>query len=606
MAHSGGIPADLRPAIEVKLRDLAGRSYRSSGELRIRCPNPSHKDTHPSAGWNWAKGAWKCQACGDSGGWKRFCELTGIQLSGNGQLGTASRRIEHYDYHPYDGRIRRKIRTEPKGFWWCVVDDGREISPTTVGVSGNPRCLYRRSEVREAIHHGLPVLVVEGEKAADRIGALGLVATCNPEGAAQVGQRPKWRDSYAQALTGADLVVCGDLDDAGQAHAAVIAKTCARHAARVRELDLAELARSTGLELPPKSGLDDWCERRERSGTRREDVEHELSEWIESLKDYRPPADTDRSAGSEEASAKDLSVSFSEFIATEYPPREWILTDLIQVRDTAMVHAWRGVGKSFFALGIALAVSTGGDFLRFEAPRRRKVLYIDGEMPREDIQERAKRMHAGMAAGLPLPALRFLSADRLEYGLPSLASPAGQRAVDATLSTARESGRPVELIVVDSKATLCRDPEDSNREESWHAMQDWLLKLRREGVAVLLVHHDGKGGHQRGTSAIEDVCTQVLQLKRPEGGTPADGARFEVHYTKSRGVYGDSAAPLVAEIRNPGGDALEWLWKPLKDRRARQRREVRTLRDEGKTWREIEKRTGVAKSTAADWLKKES
>ncbi len=34
-------------------------------------------------------------------------------------------------------------------------------------------------------------------------------------------------------------------------------------------------------------------------------------------------------------------------------------------------HAWRGVGKSFFALGIALAVAMGGSFLRFQAPRRR-------------------------------------------------------------------------------------------------------------------------------------------------------------------------------------------------------------------------------------------
>ncbi len=606
MESTNGVPAPLRPSIEASLRDLAAGGGGSGSELRIRCPNPDHEDAHPSASWNWSKAAWNCQACGESGGWKRFCELTGIPLGGNGNgRKPRRRRVEHYDYPAADGLVRRKIRTHPKGFRWCVVDDsGKEITPKAAGVSGNPQQLYRLDQVRDGIRHGLPIFIVEGEKAADRIAALGLIATCNPEGAAKAGQRPKWRESYAQALSKADLVVCGDLDPPGQAHAATIAETSVPHAARVRVLDLAELARSTGLELPQRSGLDDWVDRRRQEGANGDAIARELLEWTETLDDYRPPAEIE--AGPDASSAQDLSISFSEFIATEYPPREWILTDLIQVRDTAMVHSWRGVGKSLFSLGIALAVATGGDFLRFKAPRRRTVLYIDGEMPREDIQERAKTMHAGMGPDLPRPALRLLSADVLEYGLPSLASADGRRAVEACLRAARAAGRPIELIMIDSKATLCRVPEDSNREESWHAMQDWLLALSRDGVAVLIVHHDGKTGRQRGTSAIEDVCTQVLQLKRPESSRAADGARFEVHYTKSRGVYGDAAAPLVAEIRNSGADALEWLWSPLEDRRADQRREVYAAKDEGLTVREIAKRTGVARSTVSDWLAKRS
>ncbi len=607
MALSSGIPADLRPTIEARLRDLGGNGGGSGTELRIRCPNPDHEDAHPSASWNWTKAAWNCQACGDSGGWKRFCQLTGIPLNGNGNGRTrkpSPQRLEHYDYPAADGRIRRKIRTEPKGFRWCVVDDcGKEITPKAAGVSGNPQRLYRLDQVREGIRHGLPIIAVEGEKAADRIASLGLIATCNPEGAAKVGQRPKWRDNYAEALSKADLVVCGDLDPAGQAHAAVTAESSSRFAALVRVLDLAALARSCGFELPEKAGLDDWIDRRRQEGASRADIAHQLTEWIESLEDYCPAAETE---GSSETNAQDLSIDFADFIAIEYPPREWILTDLLQVRDTVMVHSWRGVGKSLFALGIALAVATGSDFLRFRAPRRRAVLYIDGEMPREDIQERFKRMHAGMAPHLPRPALRTISADVLEYGLPSLASSDGRRAVEATLAAARKAGRPIELIVIDSQATLCRASEDSNREESWHAMQDWLLALRRAGVAVLIVHHDGKTGRQRGTSAIEDVCTQVLQLKRPESSTAVDGARFEVHYTKSRGVYGAAAAPLVAEIRDPDSDGLDWLWAPLEDRRADQRREVYALKGEGLSVRDIAKRTGVARSTVSDWLKKRS
>ena len=41
--------------------------------------------------------------------------------------------------------------------------------------------------------------MVEGEKDADALTALGLTATCNPMGAG------KWRDSYTATLAGADL-----------------------------------------------------------------------------------------------------------------------------------------------------------------------------------------------------------------------------------------------------------------------------------------------------------------------------------------------------------------------------------------------------------------
>ena len=53
-----------------------------------------------------------------------------------------------------------------------------------------------------------------------------------------------------------------------------------------------------------------------------------------------------------------------------------------------MVHATRGIGKTFFGLSCAFAVGTGGEFLKFNAPERKPVLYIDGEMSAAVMQER--------------------------------------------------------------------------------------------------------------------------------------------------------------------------------------------------------------------------
>ena len=255
----------------------------------------------------------------------------------------------------------------------------------------------------EGIRHGLPIFAVEGEKAVDRIDALCLVATCNPEGAAKDGQRPKWRESYAQALSEADLVVCGDLDSAGQAHAAVIAETTYRRAAQVRVLELADLARSCGFELPEKSGLDDWIEARRQEGASHDDIVGQLSKWIEGLDDYRPPAAFERSP--KETDVRDLSISFSELIATEYPPREWILTDLVQVRDTAMVHAWRGVGKSFFALGAALAVATFGlpPFLLLASGAEESALMLSAQLLAGAAPRAHRKMNRGSGRGMRIP-----------------------------------------------------------------------------------------------------------------------------------------------------------------------------------------------------------
>jgi hypothetical protein len=80
-------------------------------------------------------------------------------------------------------------------------------------------------------------------------------------------------------------------------------------------------------------------------------------------------------------------------------------------------------------------------------------------------------------------------------------------------------------------------------------MQDLVLSLRRTGTTTLIVHHSGKGGQQRGTSRREDVLDTVISLRRPEGYEAPEGARFEVHFEKSRGFTGGDAIPFEASLQ---------------------------------------------------------
>lgn len=242
----------------------------------------------------------------------------------------------------------------------------------------------------------------------------------------------------------------------------------------------------------------------------------------------------------------------------DLPPRQWLVEGLIQERDITMLHAWRGVGKTHFVGHLAWAVASGASFLRYEVPKPEGVLLVDGEMPREDLKRRFADCARSFEAEPEAP-FRLLCGDALPDEIPSLATPEGQALVEAELDAFPE----VRLLILDSISTLCNVAPAENDAESWTAMQQWLLKLRRRGVSPLIVHHDGKGGAQRGTSKREDVVSQSIHLKRPSDYNTSQGARFEVVLEKARGVYGADAEPFEAQLVTEPDGRVTWKIKEL-------------------------------------------
>ena len=299
--------------------------------------------------------------------------------------------------------------------------------------------------------------------------------------------------------------------------------------------------------------------------------------------------------GAEPAARGAEPVELRELLSTDMPPREWLLEGLLQQRDLAMIHAFRGIGKSRFVHGLAVAVAAGSSFLRFRAPHPAGVLLVDGELPREDLQAMLAQAVA-TAGSVPTAPLRVLSADLSELPVYSLATERGRKQVEQYLDG-------VALLILDSITTLCPGAGSENDAESWDIMQAWLLDLRRRGITVLLIHHDGKGGSQRGTSKREDVLSQVVQLKRPVGYHPREGARFELTFSKSRGLVGEAADPIEAWLQvgagQDGGDM--WTWRPLEDAQAAR---VAELSAEGLSIRDIAAELGLSKSAVHRALKR--
>jgi hypothetical protein len=284
-------------------------------------------------------------------------------------------------------------------------------------------------------------------------------------------------------------------------------------------------------------------------------------------------------------------VTATELLAMTVTPREFLLEGLIVGRSMNEIFAWRGVGKTWAALSLAYAIATGGQFLKWNAPRRRSVLFVDGELDAASLQQRIRSLNA--TSCYPADRLKLLCCDMQDDPFPNLATRRAQRFIEDALTDC-------ELLVLDNLSALAPSSNETEAED-WIAIQTWLLDLRRRGIASLFLHHSGHAGWARGTTRREDLLDLVLELRRPKDYVASEGLRFELHFTKTRGMLGAGAEPIEARLGTDKDGNVAWTWRDLEDVRIKP---VCELRKAGNSFRDIENRTGVPKATAERLWKK--
>jgi hypothetical protein len=250
------------------------------------------------------------------------------------------------------------------------------------------------------------------------------------------------------------------------------------------------------------------------------------------------------------------AIDFCALMEYELPPRELILEPWLTQQGLMMIYAWRGLGKTQVAMGIAMAVATGTSFLKWKAPKARRVLYVDGELPLRVLQDRA-RAARNRIENDPAPGfLRFLTPDLLGRAAPDLASLSDQALLDTVIGDA-------EFIILDNLSCLIRSGAAENDAESWVQVSDWALRHRAAGRSVLFIHHSGKNSQQRGTSRREDLLDVVIALRKTKDWEAKDGARFEVHFEKGRHLTGDQMQPFEAALDDSASGG--WAMKGVDD-----------------------------------------
>lgn len=284
-----------------------------------------------------------------------------------------------------------------------------------------------------------------------------------------------------------------------------------------------------------------------------------------------------------------VGISLEDLLNLKLNKREYLLSPWLPSSGVCMVHAYRGVGKTYFALEVAVAVATGGCFLGFKASKSSSVLFIDGEMPAVVMQERLKQILSRIGCEVRGLQLKIITPDLQDGFMPNLSSEEGQKMIEKLVYDA-------DLIIVDNIATLCSFGKE-NEIDSWRPMQAWALKLRRLGKSVLFVHHSGKNGSQRGTSGREDIQDTVINLKHPSGYNASMGACFEIHFEKARGIFGDDAIPIRCQLTDAG-----WQYVVIEEAGNYQR--VVELMNAGCQQKDIVKELELSKGQVSKLVKK--
>jgi putative DNA primase/helicase len=213
-----------------------------------------------------------------------------------------------------------------------------------------------------------------------------------------------------------------------------------------------------------------------------------------------------------------------------------------------------------FGIGLAEAIVRGEQFGPWKAGESVSELYLDGEMTVQDTQDRLRQLDHTSDRKSPLHIYSDAYASHLGMPRAHLANPDWRMSMKRILLA-----KGIKLWVVDNLASLTAGI-DENSKKDWDPINSWLLELRFAGIATVLLHHTGKGGAQRGTSAREDNLDVSILLKRPSNYIPLDGARFVVKFEKAR--VRTRCLPSLADVEfrlveDEKGRAV-WIWKSTK------------------------------------------
>lgn len=308
---------------------------------QAKCLCIFHEEKTPSLTVNFQTGRFHCFGCGKDGdifkfrelrhgedfpaALKYFAELTGTTPP-KAESSKPKKITAIYDYKDETGRLLfQAVRHEPKTF--------SQRQP-----NGKGGFIYNLHGVRlvpynlQAVLKADTVHIVEGEKDADALNAMGLVGTTSPMGAG------KWKAAYNEHFKGKDVVILPDNDEPGEKHAQAVALSLNGTAKTIKIISLPD--------LPHKGDVSDWIK---AGGTK-----EQLFELIEGGQEWKQPEAQEPEAPEErESGLVRLDMVTPEEV-------EWFWYPYIPMGKITMIDGDPGNGKSVLTVDLAARTTTAG------------------------------------------------------------------------------------------------------------------------------------------------------------------------------------------------------------------------------------------------------
>lgn len=187
----------------------------------------------------------------------------------------------------------------------------------------------------------------------------------------------------------------------------------------------------------------------------------------------------------------------------DIPAPETLLGHLLTTTARVFLVGATGLGKTMFALALAGGMASGAGFLSWRTDRPRRVLIVDGEMPGDLIQDRARNVARQYPRPIPPGNLLILGRDlegEARRLCPHLGEwgPLNSRAGHDFVLALIDATRP-EIVVFDNVMSLI---DGSQRDEdAWAGATELVMAITARGLAQLWLDHAGhSAGRQYGTS----------------------------------------------------------------------------------------------------------
>jgi len=256
-------------------------------------------------------------------------------------------------------------------------------------------------------------------------------------------------------------------------------------------------------------------------------------------------------------SIKRTACTSTDMLKINFPKPRSFMAPFINEGSLTMIYSVAGVGKSWFSLFNALALTRlncqSFELSTFRVAEQCGVVIIDGEMPRYQLQQRLSSLSGPLGDENVQTPLTIITSESLVADV--------DQAIDLdnedwrnSIYAYMENNPQNKVIILDNLSSLSGGGSESSR-EAIVPINRWLLSLKRLGVAVVLIHHSNRSGGYRGHSSQIDNLDTVINLTKIK---KTDELCFKVDFIKARTAKAGDARSFVLEAA-PHHDNPEWL-----------------------------------------------